>query len=82
MYSTIIFKDLLLNSLANQSQTSRGASLGKGMKVYINGPGHMTKMVSMAMNRKKKLKNLLLQNQKPYDLDTWPEASGRGALKN
>ena len=30
MYMTIIFKDLLLNHLANQSQTLSGASLGKG----------------------------------------------------
>ena len=31
MYMTIIFKDLLLlNCLANQSQTSCGASLGRG----------------------------------------------------
>ena len=30
MYMTIIFKDLLLNHLANQNQTLSGASLGKG----------------------------------------------------
>ena len=51
-----------------------------GMKVYINGQGHMTKMAAMAINSKK-LKNLL-QNQKAYDFETWCEASGNGALQN
>ena len=49
------------------------------MKVYINGPGHMTKMAAMAINSKI-FKNLL-QNQ-VYDFETWHEASGRGALKS
>ena len=35
--------------LANQSQTSCGSSVGKGTKVCINGPGHMTKMAVMAV---------------------------------
>ena len=35
-------------------------------KVYINGPGHMTKMAAMPIYGN--LKNLLLQNQKSYDL--------------
>ena len=39
-----------------------------GKKVYINGQGHMTKMASMAINRKT-FKNLLLQNQKANDFD-------------
>ena len=39
------------------------------MKVYINGQGHMTKMAAMAINSKKKIKNLL-QNQKAYDFET------------
>ena len=34
-----------------------------GTKVYINGPGHMTKMAAMPIYSKN-LKNLLLQNQK------------------
>ena len=34
--------------------------------MYINGPGHMTKMVAMVINSKT-LKNILLQNQKAYD---------------
>ena len=49
-----------------------------GTKVYINGPGHMTKMVAMAINSK----HLLLQNQKAYDSETWHEASGNGALQS
>ena len=41
-----------------------------GTKVYINGPGHMTKMAAMPIYGKnlKTLKNL--QNQKSYDLET------------
>ena len=41
------FKRLLRNRLANRSQISRGASLERGTKVYINGSGHMTKMAAM-----------------------------------
>ena len=52
------------------------------MKVYINGQGHMTKMAAMAINSKKTFKNLLLQNQKAYDFETWQEASRRGALQS
>ena len=42
-----IFKHLLSNRFTNQSQISRGASLGRGDEIYINGPGHMTKMATM-----------------------------------
>ena len=45
-----------------------------GKKVYINGQGHMTKMATMAINRKKNFKNLLLQNQKANDFETLCEA--------
>ena len=48
------------------------------MKVCINGPGHMTKMAAMAINSKT-FKNLLLQNQKAFDFETWHEASGNEA---
>ena len=53
------------------------------MKVYINGQGHMTKMAAMTINSKKKKTfiNLLYQNQKAYDFETWHEASGTGALQ-
>ena len=51
-----------------------------GTKVYMNGPGHMTKMATMPIYGKN-LKNLLLQNQKPYDLESWHVASRTQALK-
>ena len=48
LYMTTIFKHVLhWNRLANQSQILRGASWEGGTKVYINGPGHMTKMAAM-----------------------------------
>ena len=48
MHMAIIFKDFLLwNRLANQSQISCGASLGRWKEIYINGSGHMTKMIAM-----------------------------------
>ena len=50
-----------------------------GTKVYINGPGHMTKMAAMPIYGKN-LKNLL-QNQKSYDLETWHVALGTQALQ-
>ena len=46
-----------------------------GTKVYINGPGLMTKMTARPIYGKN-LKNLLLQNQKSNDLETWHVASG------
>ena len=46
-----------------------------GTKVYINGPGHLTKMAAMSICGKD-LKNLLLQNQKSYDHEIWHVASG------
>ena len=52
-----------------------------GMKVYINGPGQMTKMAAMPIYGKT-LKNLLLQNQKAYDLETLHVASGTQALQS
>ena len=48
------------------------------MKVYINGQDHMTKMAAMAINSI----NLLLQNQKAYDFETWHEALRNGGLQN
>ena len=53
----------------------------RGMKVCINGQGHMTKMAVMAINSKN-LQNLLLHNQKTYDFETWHEASGIGDLQS
>ena len=51
------------------------------MKVCINGQGHMTKMAAMAINSIFFL-NLLLQNQKAYDFETWHEALRNGGLQN
>ena len=51
----------------------------EGPKVYINGPGHMTKMAAMLISGKKPLKNLLWI-QKSYDLETWHGASRTQAL--
>ena len=48
-----------------------------GTKVYINGPGHMTKMAAMPLYGKN-----LLQNQKSYDLETWHVASGTSSTKS
>ena len=48
--------------------------------VYINGPGQMTKMADMPIYGKN-LKNLLLQNRKSYDLETWHVASVIQALQ-
>ena len=52
-----------------------------GTKVYINGLGHMTKKVAMPIYGKNH-KNLLLQNQKSFDLETWHVASGTKALRS
>ena len=55
----------------------------RGMKVYINGPGHLTKMATMDINSK----NLYTRKSsspepEAYDFDTWHEASERGALQS
>ena len=50
------------------------------MKVYIC-QGQMHKMAAMAINSKTS-KNLLLQNRKAYDYETWHDASGNGALQS
>ena len=52
-----------------------------GTKVYINGPDHMTKMAAMPIVVKT-FKNLFLQNQKSYDLETWHVALGTRALQS
>ena len=52
-----------------------------GTKVCINGPGHMTKMAATPIYGKN-FKNLLLQNRKPYDLETWYAALGTQALQS
>ena len=46
-----------------------------GTKVYINGPGHMTKMAAMPIYGK----NLLLQNRRADFHQIWYVASGTPA---
>ena len=52
-----------------------------GKRVYKNGPGHMTKMTAMPIYGKN-LRNILLQNQKSDDPETWHVASGTQALQS
>ena len=47
--------------------------------MYINGKGYMTQMAAIPYIAKTS-KNLLFQNQKAFDFETWHEASGRGDL--
>ena len=50
--------------------------LDGGTKIYLNGPGHMTKMACMPIYMYgKNLKNLLFWNQKADDLESWYVAS-------
>ena len=51
-----------------------------GTNVYSNGPGHMIKMADMPIYGKKNLKNILLENQKADDIETWNAASGARVL--
>ena len=46
-----------------------------GTNVYINNPGHMTKMAAMPIYGKKPFKNLLLRNHWTDFNQTWHEAS-------
>ena len=50
-----------------------------GTKVCSNGPGQMTKVAAMPIYGKN-LKNLLLQNQKAGDLESWYATSGARVL--
>ena len=45
----------------------------RGTSVCSNGPGHMTKMAAMPVDR-------LLRNQKADDLESWYAASGARVL--
>ena len=45
--------------------------IGNMEQNYANGLCHMTKMATMPMYSMKTLKNLLLQNQKSEELETW-----------
>ena len=77
-----MFKHLLLwNRLANQSQILCGASLGRGneslYKCQVTWPRWPPCPYMV-----KTFKNLLLQNQKSYDLETWHVALGTQVLQN
>ena len=52
-----------------------------GKKINVNGIGHMTKMAAMPIYGKI-LKNLLLQNQKSFDLETRHVALGTHGLQS
>ena len=52
-----------------------------GTKVYISGPGHMTKMAAMPINGKKPLK-IFFSNQKSYDLETCSVTLGTQAVQS
>ena len=52
------------------------------MKANKNGPGHMTKMATMAINGKNLYKSYFVENLKIYDFETLSEASVNGALQS
>ena len=52
----------------------------KSSQKYTKNLGHMTKMTAMPIYGKKPFKNLLLQNQKACDLETWNVALGMWGL--
>ena len=52
-----------------------------GTAVYINGPCNMSKMAAMPIYGKT-ITNLLLQNQKSNDLETWLVALGTQSLQS
>ena len=52
-----------------------------GTKVYKNGLGHMTKMAATPIYGKN-FKNIPLQKQKSYDLETLHAASGAHVLQS
>ena len=54
---------------------------GGGAKVYINGPGIMTKMAAMPIYGKN-LKNSSSPEPEFYDLETWHVTSGTQALQS
>ena len=66
-------KNLLQNQKSYDLETWEG-----GTKVYLNGPGHMTKMAAMPIYNGKNL----IQSQKSYDLETWHVAFGTQALQS
>ena len=74
------FKHLLRNCLDNLTKFYAEPPWEGGTKVYINSPGHMTYIAAMSIYGKN-FKNLLLQNHKSYDLESWHVAFGTQALQ-
>ena len=70
-----------LKPLGQSKPNIKWSIVRRGVKVNINGPGHMTKMATMAINSKTII-NLFLQNRKTYDFETWLEASMNTALQS
>ena len=75
------FQTSSLKPLDQSKPNSMWSLLGKGERVYINGPGHMTKMAAIPIYGKN-LKNLIFQNQMSYDLETWHVALVTQALQS
>ena len=63
-----------------EAKFHNGASLGWDNKNLLNSAGHMTKMAAMPIYCKNLKKNLLLQNPRVEDLETWYEALGARVL--
>ena len=59
-----------------------GPSGEGGQKVYMKGPGHITKISAMPIYVKNYNKNLFFQNQKSCDLETWYIVFGSQASIN
>ena len=81
MYIIIIFKHLLWNRLANQAQILC-VSVRSGKEGLYNWYRSNDKDGHHAHIWWKLFKNLLLQNQKSYDLETWHIALGTQALQS
>ena len=72
------FQTSSLKPLGQSKPNFMWSLLGKwGIKFYINGPGHVTKKAFTPIYGK----NLLLQNRKSYDFETWHVASGTQLYK-
>ena len=56
-------------------------SYDKSAKLYTKYDGHMTKIATTPIYGKSLLKNLLFQNQKASDLETWYVVLGCGAFQ-
>ena len=55
--------------------------MGRGINVFINNPGHMTKVAAMPIYGKNPFKILLLMNQWTDFNKTWHDALGTEVLQ-